>query len=182
MPKGRRSPRRRTTGCPAGGRLISVALLVALTCALVALPRAEPAGAVILPATTIDGPSRKSWASAGWLWPKTELAGLVYLKKVDGVAHVFVSRFVGGHWLAPIQVDRGQPFAASWPRIGAANDGELVVVWATPFATEKEEGSERPVDELLGSTLGAGIRGIRPRSDRRPRHRRRAPAPAPIWR
>ncbi len=69
---------------------------------------------------------------------------------------MFVARFVEGHWLAPIQVDRGEPFAASWPRIGASDDGQLVVVWATPFATEKEEGAERPVDELLGATLDPG--------------------------
>ena len=65
--------------------------------------------------------------------------GLVYLKRVVGVPHVFVSRYVGGSWQAPIQVDEGEPYAASWPRIGAAEDGELMVVWATPFATRKEK-------------------------------------------
>ena len=59
--------------------------------------------------------------------------GLVYLKRVGGVAHVFVSRFLGGRWQTPIQADPGQPFAASWPRIGAGDGGELVVTWeATP--------------------------------------------------
>jgi hypothetical protein len=77
---------------------------------------------------------------------------LVYLKRVGGVAHAFVARYAGGHWLAPIRVDREQPFAASWPRIGAAEGGRLVVTWATPFATE----SSRSVDELLGATLGPG--------------------------
>ena len=33
------------------------------------------------------------------------------------------SRYIGGHWLAPIRVDSEQPFAASWPRIGAAEGG-----------------------------------------------------------
>jgi hypothetical protein len=65
---------------------------------------------------------------------------------------VFVSRFLEGRWLAPIRVDTEEPFAASWPRIGAANGGELVVVWATPFATV----AGKPVDELLGATLGPG--------------------------
>ena len=78
--------------------------------------------------------------------------GVVYLKRVDGVTHVFVARYAGGRWLAPIRVDTEEPFAASWPRIGAANDGELIVVWATPFATR--EG--KPVYELLGSELGPG--------------------------
>ena len=49
--------------------------------------------------------------------------------------------------MTPIRVDTKSRIAASWPRIGAAEGGELVVVWATPFATE----SDRPVDELLGA-------------------------------
>ena len=54
-------------------------------------------------------------------------------------------------------MDASQQFAASWPRIGAANGGDLVVVWATPFATEVGgEGTERPVEELLGATLAPG--------------------------
>jgi len=84
--------------------------------------------------------------------------GVVYLKRVDGVAHVFVARYIAGKWLAPVRVDTEQPFAASWPRIGAANGGELVVVWATPFATE--EG--KPVQELLSSTLGPGSEAFGP--------------------
>ena len=43
--------------------------------------------------------------------------GLVYLKRVDGVAHVFVARYAEGHWLAPIRVDTSNTYAASWPRI-----------------------------------------------------------------
>ncbi len=27
--------------------------------------------------------------------------GVVYLKRVDGVTHVFVSRYVNGQWLTP---------------------------------------------------------------------------------
>ena len=130
------------------------------------------AGAVILPATTIDGPSPEIVGFGGVAMAEDGTGGLVFLKKVNGVAHVFVSRYVGGHWLAPIQVDRGDPYAASWPRIGAADNGELVVVWATPFATEKEEGPNARWTSLLGSTLGAGVLGIRPGSDRRSRHRR----------
>jgi hypothetical protein len=133
----------------------SVAALV-LGFLAVALLWAPSAGAVILPATTIAGPSPEIVGFGGVAMAEDGTGGLVFLKKVNGVAHVFVSQYIGGHWLAPVRVDRGDPYAASWPRIGAADNGELVVVWATPFATEKEEGSERPVDELLSSTLGAG--------------------------
>ena len=112
----------------------------------------EQARAVILPAVTIDGPSEEIGGFGGVAMAEDGTGGLVYLKRVDGVAHVFVARYVEGHWLAPVRVDIEDAYAASWPRIGAANGGELEVVWATPFATEKE----RPVDELLGATLGPG--------------------------
>jgi hypothetical protein len=111
-----------------------------------------PAPAVILPAITIDGPSEEIVGFGGVAMAEDGTGGLVYLKRVAGVPHVFVARYLGGRWLPPIQADVGQPYAAGWPRIGAADGGELVVVWATPFATEHN----LPVEELLGSTLGAG--------------------------
>ena len=120
--------------------------------AVVLAGHAQPARAMILPAVTIDGPSEDIVGFGGVAMANDGSGGLVYLKRVDGVAHVFVSRYVGGQWQAPIRVDTEQPFAASWPRIAAANGGELLVVWATPFATEHE----RPVDELLGAMLGPG--------------------------
>jgi hypothetical protein len=119
---------------------------------VVLLAPAQPARALILPAQTIDGPSEDIVGFGGVAMAEDGTGGLVYLKRVDGVPHVFVSRFVEGHWLAPIRVDTEGPYAASWPRIGAANGGELMVIWATPFATQ----NERPVDELLGATLSPG--------------------------
>ena len=132
----------------------------ACACALVACALAvswlaagaQPAAAVILPATTIDGPSEQIVEFGGVAMAEDGSGGLVYLKKVEGVAHVFVSRYFEGHWQTPIRVDVGDQFAASSPRIGAADGGELAVVWATPFATVKE----RPVDELLSATLTPG--------------------------
>jgi hypothetical protein len=129
--------------------VVAVAFAFVLTALALHVP---PVGAVILPATTIDGPSEEIGGFGGVAMAEDGTGGLVYLKRVAGVAHVFVSRFVGGRWQAPIRVDSEQPFAASWPRIGAANGGQLLVVWATAFATE----NERPVDELLSSTLGQG--------------------------
>jgi PKD domain len=110
------------------------------------------ARAVILPAVTIDGPSEEIVGFGGIAMAEDGTGGVAYLERVDGVAHVFVSRYVAGRWLAPIRVDTAESYAASEPRIGAADGGELVVVWATPFASEHEQ----PVDELLSSTLGPG--------------------------
>jgi len=130
---------------------LGAALLLALA-AIVLAGRVCAARAVILPATTIDGPSEDIVGFGGVAMANDGSGGLVYLKRVDGVPHVFVSRYAGGQWQAPIQVDTGESYAATWPRIGAAEDGELIVVWATPFATHKE----KPVYELLGALLGPG--------------------------
>jgi hypothetical protein len=134
----------------------AVSLCGALALALVA--HAAGAHAVILPAVTLDGPSEDIAGFGGVAMAEDGSGGMVYLKRVGGVPHVFVARYVGGHWLPPVRVDLEEPFAASWPRIGAAEGGQLVVVWATPFATEHE----LPVDELLGSTLGPGASGFGP--------------------
>ena len=136
---------------PEGGWWRAMTLALGLA-ALFLVLRAGPAQALILPAQTIDGPSEDIVGFGGVAMAEDGSGGLVYLKRVDGVAHVFVARYVEGHWLAPIRVDTEEPFAASWPRIGATNGGELIVVWATPFATE----DRRPVDELVAATLGPG--------------------------
>ena len=125
--------------------------LLGLAAVLLAV-HVQLADAVILPATTIDGPSENIVGFGGVAMAEDGTGGLVYLKRVEGVTHVFVSRYVEGHWLAPFRVDTEEPYAASWPRIGAANGGELVVVWATPFATN----NEKPVYELVGALLGPG--------------------------
>lgn len=134
-------------------RMRALALALALAAALAAaLLPARCAQAVILPAATIDGPSEEIVGFGGVAMAEDGTGGVVYLKREGGVAHVFVSQFISGAWQAPVRVDTQQPFAASWPRIAAGPGGQLVVVWATAFATLHE----RPVDELLGATLGQG--------------------------
>jgi hypothetical protein len=128
----------------AGGTLVAV--LVAL------MVLAAGARAVILPAQTIAGPSEEIVGLGGVAMAEDGTGGLVYLERSGGVTHVFVSRYVGNSWQAPVRVDLEQSFNASWARIGAAENGELIVVWATPFATVHG----RPVYELLGAELAPG--------------------------
>ena len=132
------------------GRLARVWVLCVLGLVLLA----PVAHAVILPAITIDGPSEEIVGFGGVAMAEDGTGGVVYLKRSEGVVHVYVSRYVAGHWLTPIRVDTEEPFAGSWPQIGAANGGELIVVWATPYATSPT--TERPVYELLGAELGPG--------------------------
>jgi hypothetical protein len=131
---------------------VAIALLIGFT------THSQNAHATIQPAVTIDGPSEDVVGFGGVAMAEDGSGGVVYLKRVGGVAHVFVARYLDGHWLAPIQADAGQPYVASWPRIAAADGGELVVVWVTPFATE----GGRPVQELLGATLDQGASAFGP--------------------
>ncbi len=151
------APRARPAAPPSRA-LARRAAALALPLLLALLLGAGQARAVVLPATTIDGPSEDIVGFGGVAMAEDGTGGLVYLKRVDGVAHVFVSRYAEGRWQAPIRVDTEQPYAASWPRIGAANGGELVVVWATPYASE----GELPVDELVGATLSSGSSSFGP--------------------
>ena len=103
---------------------------------LVALLGAAPAGALIRAAVTIDGPSSSILSLGGVAMAPDGTGGIVYLKLVNGEPHVFVSRYVGNSWNRPIQVDTSLPYASSWPVIGAADGGRLVVVWAQTFAQD----------------------------------------------
>jgi hypothetical protein len=140
MPIGSLADRRRAGALAAGLAAVVFALHL------------QAARAVVLPAVTIDGPSSEIVGFGGVAMAEDGTGGLVYLKRVEGVTHVFVSQFLDGRWLAPIRVDTEEPFAASSPRIGAVDGGELVIVWATPFASVHE----KPVDELLSATLAPG--------------------------
>ncbi len=133
-------------------------LRAGLVCAAIAsllLYSAPTSGAVILPAVTIDGPSQQILGLGGVAMAEDGTSGAVYLKRVQGVTHVFVSRFVDGQWQPPIRVDTEEPFAASWPRIGAVVGGELIVTWATQYALTPPP-EERPRYEMLGAVLGPG--------------------------
>ncbi|HXB15582.1 MAG TPA: hypothetical protein VNV44_07530 [Solirubrobacteraceae bacterium] len=113
---------------------------------------ADGARAAVLPPVTLDGPSEEIVGFGGTAMAEDGTGGIVYLKRVQGVAHVFVARYASGHWQAPIRVDAAESFAASSPRIGAAAGGRLLVVWATPYATVRG----KPVSELLSATLSPG--------------------------
>ena len=56
--------------------------------------------------------------------------GLVYLKQVAGVQHVFVSALIGGSFQTPVQVDPGLG-ASSQPVIAAGNGGVLLIAFVS---------------------------------------------------
>ena len=111
-------------------------LLAAALCSLCALGRLSvPAQALILPPTTLAGPSAQIGEFGGAAVSADGSGGIVYTEQVDGVQHVFASQRVDKQWRGPIRVDWDTPYAASTPRVGAANGGWLVVVWVGEIAT-----------------------------------------------
>ena len=129
---------RRKSRSLAGTRVCSwrrVAFPAALAVLLLGISGA-PARGVILPAVTLDGPSEDIVGFGGVAMAEDGTGGLVYLKRVEGVPHVFVSRFLGGKWLAPIRVDYEQPFAGSWPQVTTSTLGMKVrrVTWSASIS------------------------------------------------
>lgn len=108
---------------------IAAALVVA------ALASPVPVQALVTSATTIAGPSSDIVDFGGVAMSGDGSGGVVFIRVVEGVPHVFVSRYVGNSWSAPIRADWDQPFEASQARIAAGPRGELLVVWVTQVAT-----------------------------------------------
>jgi len=93
---------------------------------------AAPAGAQQpVPAApgVIDGPSPDIVTPSGLAVSvaRDGTGGLVYLKQVDGVPHVFVSPLVGGSFRPPVEVDAALGSASSQPVIAAGNGGILLI-------------------------------------------------------
>jgi hypothetical protein len=83
----------------------------------------------LAPLTVVDGPSSAITSLNGMSIARDGTGGLVYLKSVGGVAHVFVSVLVNGTFQAPVQVDGGLLAASSQPVIAAGQDGVLLVAF-----------------------------------------------------
>jgi hypothetical protein len=105
-----------------------------MVAALVLLAGVGRACAALSPASLIDGPSPTILDVDGAAMAPDGSGGILYRKLVGGQPHLFVSRFLGGAWQPPIEVDPGQPFGASFPAIAAGDQGRLLVVWAEPWA------------------------------------------------
>jgi hypothetical protein len=81
------------------------------------------------PNVVVDGPSSDISSLNGLSIARDGTGGLVYVKQVGGVAHVFVSRLLSGSFQPPQQVDAGLPAASSQPVISAGQDGLLIVAF-----------------------------------------------------
>ena len=98
---------------------------------LTALVVAAPARAAVFPGEVVDGPSADI-VSAGDLDLARDGSGaLAYLKRVDGVPHVFASRLVDGAWSAPERLDPALGGPAGEPVVTASDGGRAVVAFTS---------------------------------------------------
>jgi hypothetical protein len=105
---------------------------VFLVVSLVALAAASGASAaqpVLQPSAVLDGPSTDVGTLGGLSMASDGTGGLVYLKQVAGVEHVFVSSLASGAFGKPQQVDPALAAASSQPVIGASSNGLLLVAF-----------------------------------------------------
>jgi hypothetical protein len=119
--------------------LASVFATLALPCAAGAQNPTEA------PPTSVDGPSADIVSLSGLSIARDGTGGLVYLKNVGGVQHVFVARLLGGVFQPPEQVDGSFPAPSTQPVIAAGNGGLLLVAFVNA-------GSLYAVDRLSSSS------------------------------
>jgi hypothetical protein len=113
--------------------LAGVALTAVVLAAVAVLGASVPAalGAVAQPAApvVIDGPSPDIVGLSGMSIARDGTGGVVYLKNVAGVLHVFGSRLLGGIFSQPQQLDPTLTGPSSQPVIAAGNGGVLIVAF-----------------------------------------------------
>ncbi|MEA3191633.1 MAG: hypothetical protein QOD77_2248 [Thermoplasmata archaeon] len=131
-------------------RRLTLSALLALL-ALAALPSLASAG--WFPAAPVDGPTPDIDKLGGVDLARDGTGGVVYLKRVDGAPHVFVSRFNGGQFRPPERVDNGLGAGATDAAIAAADANRLAVVWTagTRVYGSVVAGGEQP-GPFLGPT------------------------------
>jgi hypothetical protein len=133
-----------------------------LVCLVLALT-AAPARAIVIPAAIVAGPSPTILGVGNVAMAPDGTGGVVWRALEQGQAHVFVSRYAGGHWSAPIEVDPGQPGPATFPAIAAGDNGELLVVWVQPWASISSAGQPPTTAyQLVSAVMQPGSNGFGP--------------------
>ncbi len=132
-------------------RRLSLSVLLALL-ALAALPALASAG--WFPAQPVDGPTPDIEKLGGVDLARDGTGGVVYLKRVDGAPHVFLSRFNGGQFRPPERVDNGIGAGASEAAIAVADADRLAIVWTagTRVYGSVVNGNDEQPGPLLGPT------------------------------
>jgi len=122
--------RRDLARLPRGRRLIASLVTMLTLPVLAASAQAQPTPAAPV---VIDGPSAgiagTGSSGLGLSVVHDGTGGLVYLKNVAGVDHVFVSRLAGGSFQPPEQIDSTLSGGSSQPVIAAGQGGTLLIAF-----------------------------------------------------
>ena len=110
-------------------RLLALGLLAALLTAGGAAAATRRTPTLSPTNVVVDGPSPDIRTLNGLSIARDGAGGLVYVKDVGGVAHIFVSRLLSGSFQPPQQVDAGLSTASSQPVIAAGRGGVLLVAF-----------------------------------------------------
>ncbi len=105
-------------------RLTTSALAALLACAL-----AAPAEAAFFRGDPLDGPSADIRAVGDLDLARDGTGALVWVRALDGVDHVFVSRFERGAFQPVEHVDAALTGPSSQPVVGASDNGRLAIVF-----------------------------------------------------
>lgn len=104
--------------------------LLLLIAVCIAVPVA-PAHAAFFLGDPVDGPSSDLVSLGDLDLARDGTGAAVYLRRVDGVDHVFLSRFEDGAFQSPERVDGTLATPGSQPVVAAADGGRLVVVFVS---------------------------------------------------
>lgn len=147
-------------------RLFAVVGMASAVLTVLALLAPVAGHAHILAPTTIDSSATDIVDLGDVAMAPDATGGLVYRRKcrpgdlakygceLDGRNHVFASLFRNGSWSAPVQVDTGQEFESTAPRLAAGPGGRLVAVWV-------QDGGVNG-DRLYSATIDPGTQEFEP--------------------
>lgn len=108
-----------------------VVLLAALALIAAGAGRAGAQTVSLGPPVVLDGPDAGIMGLSSLSIAHDGSGGLVYLKRVGGTAHVFLSSLQGGAFSAPVEVDSGLASDSSSPVIAAGNGGLVVIAFVS---------------------------------------------------
>jgi hypothetical protein len=118
------------------------------------VPSAAHAG--IFPGQVVDGPSSDIVSVSDLDLARDGSGAVAYIKRDNGVPHVFVSRLVDGAWQPPERVDAGLNDAGSSPAVAASDGGRLVVAFisgTTLYAVVRPGGpGSLPAPQQIGGS------------------------------
>ncbi len=92
-----------------------------------------PAGAqaAVFGGDVIDGPSPDIVSIGDVDVARDGTGAVVYLKRVEGVPHLFVSRLINGAFTAPERLDASLPAGAAQPVVAASDGGRVAVAFTS---------------------------------------------------